>query len=106
MVRMWILRIKRLRWPWVARRRLLEAQRDAEMSWDCLGMIHEVLDPRIDMSGCPPMFYPEAIVNIANLPRRAIMRALSANEATIAKATEDELVEMIRRATRGTEVRE
>ena len=87
---------KKYQWPWVLRRRLVDEKNDHEMTRGCLDMIHEVLEPRISMEGCPPMFYPEAIVNIANLPRRAIMRATGCDEKYAAKATEDELVALIK----------
>lgn len=42
-----------------------QAQERAEMSASCLGMIREMLEGLgIDMTRCPPMFYPEAIKNL------------------------------------------
>lgn len=42
-----------------------EVNERAEMSASCLGMIREMLEGLgIDMTRCPPMFYPEAIKNL------------------------------------------
>ena len=42
-----------------------EIKERAEMSASCLGMIREMLEGLgIDMTRCPPMFYPEAIKNL------------------------------------------
>ena len=68
---------------------------DVSMADDCLGMIYEVLEKHIEMDGCPPMFYPEAIHNCIAMPKRAIMRATGAEEKVVGTATEDELVKLI-----------
>jgi len=60
----------KFKWPWVSRKRLTDMEHECEMADGCLDMIREALEPRISMDGCPPMFYPEAILNVANLPRR------------------------------------
>ena len=68
---------------------------DSWMADDCLGMIYDVLVKHIDMDGCPPMFYPEAIHNCIAMPKRAIMRAIGAEEKVVGAADEDKLVELI-----------
>ena len=78
-----------------ARERERQREDDRIASDECLGMVYDALAARIDMDGCPPMFYPEAIANVANLPRRAIMKATGCNEKRVAKADEAELILII-----------
>ena len=89
------MKLRKLEWPWVRRSRLIAEEQEHEMSNGCLDMIHGALEARINMDGCPPMFYPEAIRNIANLPRRAIMKATGCDEKRVAKADEAELIAII-----------